>query len=259
MRTTPLAKTQRSPAATPRHIAGRRVVVPKPTPKRFYGHGIPGVDLEKLSGRLIVMEGADGSGRSTQIARLVQWLEGCGHATVQVGLKRSTLVSEELERAKQGNILSHITLSLFYATDFADQLENSILPALKAGFIVLADRYIYTLMARDMVRGMDEVWLKNVYGIALEPDAVFYLNVPPEELVQRNFAKNMALDYWESGMDIGMSRDMFDSFMKYQTAMQRTFRHLQTTYGFTIVDGIRSSDAINTELRKKTSAVLAGK
>lgn len=235
------------------------IVVPRRTPRKFYGHGIPGVDLEKLAGRLIVVEGADGSGRSTQIALLVEWLEGTGHGTVQVGLKRSTLVSEELERAQQGNILSRSTLSLFYATDFADQLENMILPALKAGFIVLADRYIYTLMARDMVRGMDEAWLKNVYGIALEPDAVFYLNVPPEELVQRSFAKNTALDYWESGMDLGLSRDMFDSFLKYQTAMQMTFRHLQGIYGFTIVDGMRSVEAINAELRKKIGAVLAGK
>src|SRR5882672_9376854 len=227
--------------------------------RKFYGHGIPRVKLEDLAGRLIVVEGADGSGRSTQIAQLVDWLETSGHATVQVGLKRSTLVSEELDRAQEGNILSRTTLSLFYATDFADQLENIILPALKAGFIVLADRYIYTLMARDMVRGMDEAGLKNVYGIALEPDAVFYLNVPPEELVQRNFAKNMSLDYWESGMDIGLSRDMFDSFMQYQRAMQQTFRHLQTTYGFTIVDGMRSADTISAELRKKIGVVLAGR
>ena len=235
------------------------ILVPRPTERRYYGHGIPGMDVAQLAGKLIVVEGADGSGRSTQIAKLVEWLEGCGHATVQVGLKRSTLVSEELEQAQEGNILSRTTLSLFYATDFADQLENIILPALKAGFIVLADRYIYTLMARDMVRGMDETWLKNLYGMALEPDAVFYLNVPPEELVQRNFAKNLALDYWESGMDIGMSRDLFDSFMKYQTAMEKTFRHLQTTYGFTIVDGMRTSDAIHNELQRKVGAVLAGK
>jgi dTMP kinase len=241
-----------------KRVAPNHIVVPRRTPRRFYGHGIPGVDLEKLAGRLIVVEGADGSGRSTQIAMLVEWLEGSGHATVQVGLKRSTLVSEELEQAQEGNILSRTTLSLFYATDFADQLENIILPALKAGFIVLADRYIYTLMARDMVRGMDEAWLRNLYGIALEPDAVFYLNVPPEELVQRGFAKNAALDYWESGMDLGLSRDMFDSFMKYQGAMQQTFRKLQATYGFTIVDGLRSIEAINADLRKKISAVLAG-
>src|SRR5512142_1377511 len=236
-------------------VAKNHIVVPRRTERRFYGHGIPKTDLEQLAGRLIVVEGADGSGRSTQIAMLVQWLEGGGHATVQVGLKRSTLVSEELERAQEGNILSRTTLSLFYATDFADQLENIMIPALKAGFIVLADRYIYTLMARDMVRGMDEAWLKNLYGVALEPDAVFYLNVPPDELVQRSFAKNASLDYWESGMDLGLSRDMFDSFLQYQNAMQKTFLHLQTTYGFTIVDGMRSAEAINTELRKKISGV----
>lgn len=236
-----------------------QIIVPSPTGHHFFGHGIPGVELEELAGKLIVVEGADGSGRSTQIARLVDWLETTGHATVQVGLKRSTLVSEELERAQEGNILSRTTLCLFYATDFADQLENIILPALKSGFIVLADRYIYTLMARDMVRGMDETWLKNLYSIALQPDAVFYLSVDAEELVQRNLAKNATLDYWESGMDLGLSRDMFDSFLKYQTAMQTAFRQLQKTYGFTIVNGNRSVDAITAELQKKVGSVLQGK
>jgi len=235
------------------------IVVPARSERRFFGHGIPGVNLDELGGKLIVVEGADGSGRSTQIAKLVEWLEGSGHATVQVGLKRSSLVSEELDLAQEGNILSHTTLSLFYATDFADQLENVILLALRAGFIVLADRYIYTLMARDIVRGFDEAWLKNVYGIALVPDAVFYLSVDPEELVQRNLAKSAALDYWESGMDLGLSRDMFDCFVKYQTAMQATFRRLQAGYGFTFVDGSRSADSINAELQKKISAVLTGK
>jgi dTMP kinase len=235
--------------------AHSQIVVPPPAEHRFYGYGIPGVQATELVGKLIAVEGADGSGRSTQIARMVAWLETCGHATVQVGLKRSTLVSEELERAQDGNILSRTTLSLFYATDFADQLENIILPSLKAGFIVLADRYIYTLMARDMVRGMDETWLKNLYGIAPEPDAVFYLAVEAEELVQRNLSKKATLDYWESGM----SRDMFDSFVKYQTAMQTAFRQLQRTYGFTIVNGNQLVDAVTAELRKKISAVLAGK
>jgi dTMP kinase len=148
---------------------------------------------------------------------------------------------------------------LFYATDFADQLENIILPALKGGLIVLADRYIYTLMARDMVRGMDEAWLKNIYGIALEPDAVFYLEVEAEELVQRNLSKKAALDYWESGMDLGLSRDMFDSFLKYQMNMQTVFRKLQKTYGFTIVDGNRSVETITKTLWDKIRALLAEK
>jgi len=235
---------------------GKRVVVPKPTLRRFYGHGIPGIDLKKLAGKLIVVEGADGSGRSTQIARLVDWLEECGHGTVQVGLKRSTLVSADLEEAQQGNILSHTTLSLFYATDFADQLENIIIPALKAGFMVLADRYIYTLMARDIVRGMEEQWVKNVYSIALVPDAVFYLSVSPEELVQRNLAKSATLDYWESGMDIGLSRDIFDSFLQYQRLMTEQFQRMQTTYGFRMVDGHRSVTEINADLQRQIELVF---
>jgi dTMP kinase len=237
----------------------RHVRVPKITRKQFYGHGIPGVDTEKLVGKLIVVEGADCSGRSTQIQRLVEWLEGSGHATVQVGLKLSTLVSEELEQAKQGNILSRITLSLFYATDFADQLENTIIPALRAGAMVLADRYIYTLMARDMVRGMDEAWVKNLYSVAIVPDAVFYLNVAPEALVQRNFAKHSTLDYWESGIDLGLARDWFDSFLMYQGLIEKQFHRMQTTYKFATVDGHRSMETINAELRKKIEDVLEGR
>jgi len=236
-----------------------RVKQPVRTPKRFYGHGIAGVDLESLTGKLIVVEGADGSGRSTQISRLVEWLEGSGHATLQVGLRHSTLVSEELARAKQGNTLGRLTMSLFYATDFADQLENSIIPSLKAGFMVLADRYIYTLMARDMVRGIDENWLRNLYGIALVPDVVFYLNVSTRQLVERNFAKHQTLDYWESGMDLGLSRDWFDSFTKYQTLLAEQFSKLQKIYNFIVVDGDRQIDEINSELRHRIELVLSGK
>ena len=167
-------------------------------------------------------------------------------------------MSEELERAQEGNILSRTTLGLFYATDFADQLENIILPALRAGFIVLADRYIYTLMARDMVRGMDEEWLKNLYGIALEPDGVFYLSVEPEELVQRNLAKSATLDYWESGMDLGLSRDLFESFVEYQSRMQAAFRQLQKTYGFEIIDANRPVEAVARDLRKNIQGLVNG-
>ncbi|MBL9167347.1 MAG: dTMP kinase [Verrucomicrobiales bacterium] len=242
----------------PKLFAFPRILVPKPSSRRFFGHGIPGVDPNKLRGKLIVVEGCDGSGRSTQIQKLVEWLESSGHATTQMGLKRSTLVSEELNIAQNGNTLSHTTMSLFYATDFADQLENVIFPGLKAGRMVLADRYIYTLMARDLVRGSDLDWLQNLYGVALIPDAVFYLDVSPEERLQRNFAKDFALDYWESGMDLGLSREMFDSFLKYQALVEREFRRLHKIYGFTIVDGNRSADDINADLRKKTEEVLAG-
>ncbi|MBO4715028.1 MAG: dTMP kinase [Verrucomicrobia bacterium] len=229
------------------------------TERKFYGAGIPGVDVNTLKGKLIVVEGADGSGRSTQIAKLVDWLEGSGHATVQVGLKRSTLVSEELQLAKNSNRLSHRTMSLFYATDFADQLENVILPALRAGRMVLADRYIYTLMARDLVRGMNPEWVKNLYGIALEPDAVFYLNVSTEKLIERNFLKSHSLDYWESGMDLGLSQDWFESFSKFQQLMMEKYRELQKIYHFTIVDANHSVEVVHAILKKEVQKLLSNK
>ena len=244
-----------------RKPTGRRNVTscvksPKPLTKRFLGHALPGIRPSELTGRLIVIEGADGSGRSTQIRRLVDWLEASGHATTQVGLKRSNLASEELESAKNGNILNRTTISLFYATDFADQLENIIIPSLRAGFIVLADRYIYTLMARDMVRGLDSDWVKSLYSIALKPDAVFYLKLPPEKLIQRNFMKNHTLDYWESGMDLGLSLDMFDSFVQYQKLMADKFDELRKTWGFTTIDADRSMSELNRELRGNVGRVL---
>jgi dTMP kinase len=224
--------------------------------QQFYGTQLPGCDTSQLQGKLIVIEGADGSGRSTQIEMLNAWLENLGFATVNVGLKRSTLVAEELDAAQQGNILSHTTRSLFYATDFADQLENQIIPALRAGFIVVADRYIYTLMARDLVRGADRDWVKSLYSIALVPDAVFYLRVSPQQLVERNFKKNATLNYWESGMDIGLSRDMFESFMRYQRLIQAEYRRMQIEYGFEVINGNRSPRAIGNELRAKVQAVI---
>jgi dTMP kinase len=224
---------------------------------RFYGTSLPGCDTAELKGELIVLEGADGSGRSTQIELLKTWLESLGYGVVNVGLKRSNLVADELDAAQQGNVLSHTTRSLFYATDFADQLENNILPALRAGFIVLADRYIYTLMARDIVRGADPAWVKSLYSIALVPDAVFYLRVSPQQLVERNFKKNVTLNYWESGMDIGLSRDMFESFMKYQRLIQAEFRQMQAEYGFAVINGNRTSRAIANELRARIQELLA--
>lgn len=251
------SRTSAKPDVTAADL-GREVLVVARSEKRFFGKGVPGVDPARLGGRLIVIEGADGSGRSTQLARLVAWLEGTGHGTSQVGLKRSTLVSDELDEAKRGNVLSRTTMSLFYATDFADQLENVILPGLRAGYIVLADRYIYTLMARDLVRGVDRKWLENLYGIAVVPDAVFYLQVSPENLIQRNFAKDFALDYWESGMDLGISRDIFTSFVEYQKRIIATFQDLQSSYGFRIVDGNRPPDEVQAELRAGVEAVLKG-
>jgi dTMP kinase len=228
-------------------------------PKRFYGAGLPGVDPESLTGALIVLEGADGSGRSTQIRLLRDWLEARGHAVTEIGLRRSTLVAKELSAAKEGHILGRTTMSLFYATDFADQLEHVMVPALRAGSIVLADRYIYTLMARDVARGADPEWVEQMYGMALVPDAVFYLKVSPKILVERNLEKNGTLDYWESGMDIGLARDMFDSFVKYQGLMQGEFKRLQERYGFAVINGNRSVRAIAADLHARLERVLEGR
>lgn len=223
---------------------------------KFYGTPPPGAAPASLGGKLIVIEGADGSGRSTQIALVNEWLERMGYATVQVGLRRSTLVSAELEKAKQGNVLGRTTFALFYGTDFADQLDNIIIPALRAGFIVLADRYIYTLMARAVVRGCDRDWLESMYSISVVPDVVFHLKVAPQVLIERNFQKKDCLDFWESGMDIGLSPNMFDSFVKYQRLMQREYSRMGKQYGFEVVDGNRPVRAIVLDLQKRIEAVL---
>ncbi|MCX7847373.1 MAG: thymidylate kinase [bacterium] len=227
------------------------------TVKRTYGEPLPNVDLTKLIGGLIVIEGPDSSGRSTQIRLLTQWLQQEGYAVASSGLTRSLLVGEALDQAKQGNILSPRTMSLFYATDFYDQLENSIIPALRAGYIVLADRYIYTLMARDLVRGADRAWLESLYSKALVPDAVYLLNVSVKNLAERTLAMHQCMDYWESGMDLGLSRDWYDSFIRYQRRLHVEFMRLQKDYGFEVVNGNRGIKAIQKDLRQRIEKVLA--
>ena len=224
--------------------------------KRFFGSPPPGLDPSKLSGALIVVEGPDSSGRSTHIQLIADWLQQNGYPVAQVGLKRSRLVGRELERAKGGNVLSPRTMSLFYATDFYDQLENRIVPALRAGTVVLADRYVFTPMARDIVRGADREWLASLYSKAIVPDAVFYLEVSPRTLVDRTFTAHGGLDYWESGMDLGLSRDWFGSFVKYQRLMRLEFRKLQAEYGFEAVNANRTIPVIQTALKDHIRKVL---
>ena len=228
------------------------------SPKQCYEIVPPNVNLSTLTGKLFVIEGADGSGRSTQISLLTDWLEHDGYAVVNVGLKRSTLISNELNSAQQSKAISPITLRLFYATDFMDQLENVIIPALRAGFIVLADRYIYTLMARAIVRGADPAWVESLYSLALIPDAVFYLMVRPRILIERNFQKKSTLDYWESGMDIGYSQDMFKSFYTYQRQIQSQFLKMKDKYGFQLINGNRSVRAILKDLKERIAELLHG-
>ena len=226
------------------------------TEKKFFGRRPTEIRDAKFAGKLFVIEGADGSGRSTQIAQLSQWLEANGFAVRHMGLRRSNLVAEELEDAKQGNVLTHTTMSLFYATDFFDQLVHELVPALRAGLIVLADRYVYTLMARDLVRGADRDWTRNLYSPAIVPDSVFYFKTGARALIERNFQKNSTLDYWESGMDLGLSRDMFDSFIKYQRILQAEFTRMQREYGFDVLNANLRIETIQRELRTKIGAML---
>ena len=224
--------------------------------KRCFGTAPPGLDLSKLTGALIVIEGPDSSGRSTHIALLAEWLEQNGYPVAQVGLKRSKLVGRELERAKGGNVLSPRTMSLFYATDFYDQLENTIVPALRAGSVVLADRYIFTLIARDIVRGADPQWLSKLYSKAIVPDAVFYFLVSNRTLIDRTLASHGVLDYGESGMDLGISRDRFVSFVRYQQRMRAEFKKLQEHYAFEPINANRSLMTIHNGLKDQISRVL---
>src|ERR1700686_2676439 len=151
--------------------------------RQTYGKLLPGMRLSALSGKLIVIEGTDGAGRSTQINLLKPWLEELGHAVLDTGMTRSRLAGEGIRRAKEGKNLGPLTQSLFYATDFIDRLENEIVPALRAGFVVLTDRYIYSLMARAMMRGMDGAWIRSIFSVALVPDAVFYLGIGIDQLL----------------------------------------------------------------------------
>jgi dTMP kinase len=225
-------------------------------PIRYYDKGIPYLQDTEVKGRLVVIEGPDASGRSTHIGMITAKLEADGHAVLNTGLRRSELVSEGIMQAKQEHMLGRRTMSLFYAADFADQLENKIMPALRAGYVVLADRYIYTLMARDAVRGMSRRWSHQLFGFAIVPDLVFYLDVDPEELVHRVFQKNTFLDYYESGADLGLSDDMYESFMIYQRMIAKEFRSMQKRYNLSIVDGNRQIPEVNAELQKKIDHFL---
>ncbi|OFW41926.1 MAG: dTMP kinase [Acidobacteria bacterium RIFCSPLOWO2_12_FULL_60_22] len=223
--------------------------------RETYGVALPGMDLSNLPGKLIVIEGTDGVGRTTQINLLKPWLEQEGHAVLETGVSRSTLAGRGIKRAKDGNTLGRITLTLFYATDFADRLEKEIVPALRAGFVVLTDRYIYSLMARALVRGLDGAWVRNLYSFALKPDAVFYLRIGVEDLIPRVVFSH-GFDYWESGMDLRASEDMYESFCKYQSALMTQFDGLVQEYGLEAVDASERVEAVFQQLRNGIRRVL---
>jgi dTMP kinase len=222
----------------------------------FYGEALVGFDPSEITGNLIVIEGMDGSGRSTQIALLQEWLESEGFAVQTSGLRRSYLVGRDIDELLAKNAVTRLTLSLMYATDFFDQVEHRVLPALRSGTVVLADRFIFTLVARGVVRGINRDYLNGLYAMALRPHLTFWLNVRPETAFAREFKKAQAISYWEAGRDMSLSHDLYWSFIRYQTMIKREFEVMAKRHAFIELDGEASVSAVNKQLRQRIGEQL---
>lgn len=228
------------------------------TTAQFYGYPLPGYEKgRELPGRLIVIEGTDGVGRSTQIALLKEWLEANGYGVVGTGMKRSLLAGDALKAAMTGHTMGDTTMFLLYATDFVDRLQRDILPALRAGFVVLTDRYSYSIIARAQVRGVDPGWIRNLFQFALVPDRIFYMhsdlpNLMPRVLNVRGF------DYWESGMDFLRGDDYYDCYVEYQTRMLAEFDKIAGEFDFQRIDATRSVHDVFCDLREGIKEALVG-
>jgi dTMP kinase len=222
----------------------------------FFAAPLPGFDASEISGTLIVIEGMDGSGRSTQISLLQEWLESEGFAVQTSGLRRSNLVGRDIDELLAKNAVTRLTLALMYCTDFFDQLEHRIVPALKSGAVVLADRYIFTLIARSVVRGINRDYLSGLYAMALRPNLTFWLNVRPETAFGREFRKAQAISYWEAGRDMSLSHDLYWSFVRYQTMIKREFEAVAKRHNFLELDGEASVPTVNKLLRQRIAEQL---
>jgi dTMP kinase len=216
----------------------------------FYREPLTGVDASELQGKLIVIEGPDAVGRSTQVSALKTWLEQEGHAVLDTGMARSALAGKGIQHAKDGNTLGSVTMTLYYVTDFADRLENEIIPALRAGFVVITDRYIFSIMARAIARHEDPAWIRHVTGFGLVPHAVYYLRADVNDLVSRVVIGRGQFDYWESGMDFRFGEDMYESFIRYQKRLIRALDNMAKVYHFITIDARRPPSVILNELRR---------
>ncbi len=216
---------------------------------------MPYLPTEGCTGRLIVIEGTDGVGRSTQTFMLKDWLEVQGFAVIDTGWTRSKLVGDAITEAKGGRALNRLTYCLMYAVDLADRLEYQIVPALRSGFIVLADRYVYTALARGIARGAESDWLRNLYGFAVAPDLVFYLQLGVQDLVPRVLEAGK-MNYWESGLDMNYGDDLYDSFMAYQGELIQQFNLMAEEYNFTTLDARLEPKEIQRQLRQAVGEYL---
>ncbi len=222
----------------------------------FFGESLVGLDPSELNGTLVVIEGMDGSGRSTQIALLQEWLESEGFSVQTSGLRRSNLVGRDIDELLAKNAVTRLTLALMYATDFFDQLEHRIVPALRSGAVVLADRFIFTLIARGVVRGINRDYMTGLYAMALRPHITFWLNVRPETAFAREFKKAQAISYWEAGRDMSLSHDLYWSFVRYQTMIKREFEVMAKKSSFIELDGEASVSNVNKQLRLRIAEQL---
>ena len=204
-------------------------------------HGFPG--------RLIVFEGLDGSGKSTQAALLGKWLAARGHRVFFTEWNSSQLVSSTIRRGKKKGLLTPTTFSLLHAVDFADRFERQILPPLRAGYLVVCDRYSYTAFVRDAARGCDPEWVRTIYSFAPRPDRVFYFRVPVEVTLKRKLASRLKINYYEAGMDLGLSDDLEESYQRFQSRLRQEYERLAETDRFVVVDSTRSVEAIQADVR----------
>ena len=206
-------------------------------------------------GKLFVVEGVDGSGKSTQLDLLRNWLESKGRNVIFTEWNSSKLISKTIKQAKRSNSLIPVTFSILHATDFADRLENIIIPALKAGLIVLADRYCFTAFARDVARGVDKEWVRNLYGFAIRPDGTFYFRVPIEVSMER-IANSRLPGFYESGMDVGLSGDPKESFHLFQSMIIDEYDTMVSEFDFHTMAAARPIHEQQLQFREKVAALL---
>lgn len=211
---------------------------------------------EHAPGVLIVVEGIDGSGKSTQIHLLHRWLVSEGHKVFFSEWNSSQLVKGTTRLGKKRKTLTPTTFSLIHSTDFADRTEHQIIPALKAGAIVLADRYVFTAFARDVARGVSPKWVRNLYDFSVRPDIAFYFRVPLEVSLQRILTGRAQLKFYEAGMDLGLSSDIRESFKLFQQRIMEQYDAMIDEFGLTVVDGTRSIEEQQAEVRRLVSAQL---
>lgn len=202
-----------------------------------------------IKGKLIVVEGIDGSGKSTQLRLLEKWFQSKDTSVFLTEWNSSETVRRITSKGKRKGRLTPITFSLLHATDFADRYERNILPLLHAGYIVLADRYIYTAYARDIVRGCNPRWVRKVYEFAVKPDIVFYFKVPVDIAVERILSGRPKLKYYEAGMDLNLSNDPYESYRIFQSRIIEQYDSLASSENFTIVDGTMEIEESQRTLR----------